>query len=987
MRKIQTLFYVLLLITAIACNKSQNTTQYLTETKTDANGFSYETVTNDPTGLRIYTLENGLKVYLSQNKDAPTIQTFIPVKAGSNYDPKESTGLAHYLEHMVFKGTDQIGTSNWEEEEKLIAEISDLFEAHKNEDDEVKKEEIYRKIDEVSFEASNYAIANEVPKMFSALGATGTNAHTWYEETVYKNKIPANELDKWLTLESERFSKLVLRLFHTELEAVYEEFNRTQDSDYRKSYYAMLDGLFPTHPYGQQTTIGTSEHLKNPSMVQINNYFDKYYVPNNMAVVLVGDLEFEDAIKKVDKTFGQLKYKDVEHPNLPVEEPMNGVLTKEVFGPNSENVAVAFRTGGIGSEDEKYITLIDMILANSSAGLMDLNLNQKQLVQSATSSPQFLNDYGFLTFRGTPKADQPLDEVKDLMLDQVELIKSGEFDDWMIDAVVNDLKLNQTRQYENSTALASMYYNAFIHGEKWNDKIQFLEDLKNISKAELVAFANEFFKGNYVVVYKRQGVDDHIVKVSNPEITPIELNRTGQSEFLKKFNTMETAELQPLFVDYKNEIQRDQLDSGIELAYINNKNNDLFNLNVIFDMGKDNDKKLSLAVGYLEYLGTDSYSAEELKKEFYKLGVDYSVNTGANKSYVSISGLQENLGLGLELLEHLMAHVVQDQEAYDNYVKGILKARENGKSQKGNILRGGLNSFAQYGEDSRLRDIYTADELKMMDPSELVAIIRDLSNFKHRIFYYGNNVGEAKNALNKYHRIQSELKNYPEAKVYTQIETGKNVYFADFDMVQTEMFFISKGEQFDVKKIALSSVFNTYFGGGLSSIVFQEIRESKSLAYSAYAGYQSANDKNKDDLVYAYIGTQANKLPEAVDAMMALMNNMPKAEKQFEAAKESALKKIAAQRITKSSIFWNYESLQKRGIDYDYREDMYREIQNMTMEDVNEFFNDNIKGKSYSVSVIGNKNDLDMKALAKLGEVHEMDIDYLFNYQETEVKQ
>jgi predicted Zn-dependent peptidase len=404
-------------------------------------------------------------------------------------------------------------------------------------------------------------------------------------------------------------------------------------------------------------------------------------------------------------------------------------------------------------------------------------------------------------------------------------------------------------------------------------------------------------------------------------------------------------------------------------------------------MGKDNDKKLALAVGYLEYLGTTKYSAEELAEEFYKLGVSYGVNTGSDRSYVSISGLQENIDKGLELLEHLLSNAVVDQEAYNEYVAGILKSRQDGKTQKGNILRGGLNSYVQYGENSRLRDIYHADELLAMNPSELVDIIKGLSNFKHRIFYYGKDKDKAVSALNSYHKVPPELKDYPPSKEYKQLVTQRRVYFVDFDMVQSELFFIAKGDQFDPQKMAISNVFNSYFSGGLSSIVYQELRESKSLAYQAYAGYGLSSNKEKDDIIYAYIGTQANKLSDAVDAMMELMNDMPEAEKQFEIAKEAALKQIAAQRITKSNIFWNYERLLKRGIDYDIREEMYGEIQNMTMEDINEFFNNNIKGLDYSISVIGNKKDLDMKALTRLGEVQEMDIDYLFNYKETEIKQ
>ena len=987
MKKSPLLFFIISLFFLSNCKDASKTNIYETEKHQDANGFTYETVTNDPTGLRLYTLENGLKVYLSQNQDEPKIQTYIAVRAGSNYDPKDRTGLAHYLEHMLFKGTDKIGTSDWAMESQYIDSISQFYERHKEANDPVKKKSIYREIDRLSSTASNYAIANEIDKMMSSIGAQGTNAHTWYEETVYHNKIPANELNKFLLLEKERFSKLVLRLFHTELEAVYEEFNRSQDNDGRKTYFAMMDALFPTHPYGQQTTIGTSEHLKNPSMLSIHEYFETYYVPNNMALVLVGDLEFDKTIKMVDATLGQFKSKELNHPELPKERPMSQIVEKEVFGPSAENISLAYRCEGKGSEEEKFITLIDMILSNSSAGLFDLNLNQKQLLQNASSSPSFNIDYGVLRFTGYPKSGQSLDEVKNLMLEQVELIKQGDFDDWMIEAIVNDLKLTKTKQYENATSVAGLYYGSFIQRQDWKDRLAFLKELKNISKEEVVAFANEFFNENYAVVYKRQGKDENIVKVENPEITPIKIDNESRSEFLIDFSQMEPEALTPVFVDYKKLILKNQLKSGIEMSYIKNTNNDLFSLNVIFDMGKDNDKKLPLAVGYLEYLGTEKYAANDLKKEFYKLGIDYSVNTGYDRSYISISGLQENLGRGLELLEHLLAGAVVDQEAYDNYVSRILKSRENSRGSKDNILWGGLVNYALYGENSRLRNIYDADELNSMDPADLVKIIKDLNNFKHRIFYYGKNEKEAIKALDLYHITDKALKDYPVAEVFEEQETGGKVFYANFDMVQAELVFLGKGKVFNPKKMAVSSVFNAYFGGNMSSVIFQELRESKSLAYAAFASYQQASKTDRSDIAYAYIGTQANKLTEAVEAMDQLLKEMPVVEQKFQDAKEAALKQIEAQRITKSNIFWNYERLKKRGIDYDIRSEIYDEIKGLTMQDLVDFFNENIKSQEYSLSVIGNKDVIDFKSLQKFGEFQELEVDYLFNYKDIPVKQ
>jgi predicted Zn-dependent peptidase len=441
------------------------------------------------------------------------------------------------------------------------------------------------------------------------------------------------------------------------------------------------------------------------------------------------------------------------------------------------------------------------------------------------------------------------------------------------------------------------------------------------------------------------------------------------------------------FFEMRRYYKKNKLNNGLEVAYIDNKINDLFNLNIIFDMGSDNNKKLALAVGYLDFVGTDKLSPEDVKKEFYKLGISYGVNTGGDRSYVSISGLKENLSKGLDLLENLWDNAIADQESYDKYVAKILKSRSDGKTQKGNILRNGLMNYAKYGENSRLRNIYNADELSAIDPNELVQIVKDLKGYKQRIFYYGKDIDNALVALNKSHVLPNELKDYPEAVVYTELETGNKVNFVDFDMVQAEMIFVAKGDKFDPHKLARSMVFNTYFGSGLSSIVFQEIRESKSLAYSAYSYFSNARKKDDANYTIAYIGTQANKLPEAIDAMLDLMNNMPEAEKQFEAAKTATLKKIAAERITKSNIFWKYEGLKDRGIDHDNRKEIYKEVESMTMEDLKTFFNDNIKGSKYTALVIGNKNDLEMKSLEKLGKVQELEVDYLFNYKDIEVKQ
>ncbi len=939
--------------------------------------YSYKSYKNDPTGVRHYTLKNGMQVYLAQNTDEPKIQTFVAVRAGSTYDPADNTGLAHYLEHMLFKGTDEIGADNWSQEQVYLKAISDLYEKHKKESKPEVKKTIYKSIDSLSYEASKLCIANEYDKMISGIGAEETNAHTWHEETVYKNKIPANELEKWLTIESERFSQVVLRLFHTELEAVYEEFNRAQDNDYRKVHYELMKALFPTHPYGQQTTIGTADDLKNPSMQAIHKYFTKYYVPNNMCMVLVGDLDFDKTIALVDKYFGKYKNQPITPNNLPKEKPLNSIVRKTVSGPTAPSLSMAYRFEGIGSQDEKMVTLIDMILNNSAAGLIDIDLNQGQKVLRAGCTPTFLNDYGYHSFYGNPKQGQTLPEVEALILQEIDKIKKGDFEDWLLEAVINDLKLSRIKTYESATETATMLYDSYIHFQDWQEVLDFNTQLQSITKQQLVDFANTHYTDNYVIVYKEQGENTGIVKVDNPEITPIETNRDKTSKFLQHFNTLSTPRLTPKFVDFDSEIDYKNLGT-LKLANIDNPSNDLFYLNYVYDIGSEHIETLPLAQQYFKFLGTDKYSSDEISKEFYKLGINYGMQVQDHRTYFYLSGLRQNMEEGLKLYEHLLSSIVPDAQKYKELTKTIAKERQNRNTNKSAIFWTGLFQKALYDKESPALHKMPISQINNYSPDTLVSMIKDFSQYPHEIFYYGQDINTVAPIVSKYHKAPTSWAAVPQRHKPALTEPSSKVYFYDYDMVQSEIAFVTKDIPLNIQNMALIEVFNAYFGAGLSSIVFQEIRESKSLAYSAFASYATPNEKGDNHLIYAYIGTQANKLPDAVSAMQELLNQLPYSEEQFKAAKSSALKQIEADRITKQSVYWQKRRLADMGIDHDYRKEVYKEIQSVNFAQLQDFFDKHIKGKTYNFIAIGNKKDLDLSALKSLGQVQEVALTDIF---------
>ncbi len=950
---------------------------FKTQKFTDINGYEYTEVSHDENHVRTYILKNGLKVFLAQNFDAPKIQTYIPVRTGSNNDPSDNTGLAHYLEHMMFKGSTKIGTANWEQERILLNQIAELYEQHKAELDSEKKKIIYRKIDEVSQEASKLAIANEYDKLISSLGATGTNAHTWLDETVYKNNIPANELEKWLKIEKERFSSLVLRLFHTELESVYEEFNRAQDNDSRLVNYALMELLFPVHPNGQQTTLGKAEHLKNPSMKAIHQYFSDFYVPNNYALVLVGDLQFDETIQLIDRYFGTFEYKKLPEKPKIAEKPLEKITSRTVKSPTIPRVQIAWRTDSYGTKEAMFADVIANILSNrGEAGLLDLNINQQQKMLFAQGFSVGFKNYGYISMVAVPKENQTLDDGIAMMLEQIDLIKKGDFPDWMIPAIINDFKIQRLKTWETADGLASTLYDTYIKGRSWEQEINEMPQYESITKEEIVAFAQDFFKDNYVVVYKEKGENENLIRVENPGITPVKLNRDAQSEFLKEVLHEPSMDVEPEFINYQEEIHTDKLD-GKTLSFVKNNYNDIAQVYFIFPFGSDHDKELSLSTFVLQYLGTDRFLPQKLKEEFFKIGISNDFKTTQDQLMISLSGLEHDLPKGIDLLHHWLKNAVPDQQVYSDYVQTILESRAAMKKDKTKIMNALIN-YAKTGPFSRTTDVISEQRLLQIRCEELTEKMKTIFDYNYQIFFYGRDFDAFKNEIHPY--ITPQLQSIPQPKIYPEPETLGKVFFANYDMVQMEMSKVAKGFDVEVKNFGKISVFNEYFGRGLSSIVFQEIRESKSLAYSAYVSYQNNARIGHPDYVTTYIGTQPDKLMIAVETMADLMNELPQIELQFEGSKKAALKQIASGRIKRTNIFFNYLNLQKLGISYDIRKDLYEEIQALTLEKLTGFYNSNVKPLTFNTAIIGKRENLDVKAAEKSGDFEEVQLKQIFGF-------
>lgn len=945
---------------------------------------NFQAIANDPLQVKIYTLQNGLKLYLSVNRHEPRIFTNIAVRSGSKQDPSETTGLAHYMEHMLFKGTSRIGALDWETEKVLLQKISDLYEQHRKTTDEETRRAIYAEIDRVSGEAAQLVAANEYDKLVSAIGAKDTNAYTWVDQTVYVNDIPANELERWMQLESERFSMMALRLFHTELETVYEEFNISQDRDFRKVYNALRESLFPSHPYGTQTTIGKSEHLKNPSHVNIQWYFSTYYVPNNMAIVLAGDFDPDEVVALAERYWGSYEPKTLPPFNCEEQPSFSQPVRREVLGQEAPHVELAWRLAGSATDEPLMLSLIKGLLYNDQAGLLDTDLNQQQLVLESEAWGWFYADYSVLGLFGKPREGQTLEEVEQLMLQVVTRLQKGDFDNWLIEAVINNMRLSQTKAWEQNRHRAEAMTTAFILDINWQRYVDRLQWMRNVTKQQIVDFANERLRAdNYAVVYKRQGTDPTVVKVDKPPITPVALQRDTESDFARNFLQFTSPRLQPHFVDFDTRIQTLKLAGGITLDYVQNEDNDLFRLDFVFEMGKSSDLLMSLALQYLPYLGTSRYSATELQKEFFRLGLAFDVFTHEHRTYISLNGLESSFEEGLQLVEHVLSDVRPDEQALRNVVADILTTRENNKRDRNVVLRDALGSYARYGAHSPFTYRLSEEALKTINPVELVRIIQSLISFEHNIYFYGNRPAqEAATLLERYHQAPAVRQPVLPNKHFPQLPTESDkVYFLDFPIVQTDVMLLSRGTPFfNLEEHLMRELYNEYFGYGLSSIVFQEIRESKALAYATYAYYSSPRRKDHSHYLQAYVGTQPDKLSDALPAMFNIIEQMPVVEAQIESARQSLIKQIESERIPPANIYWEALSNWDLGHDGDLRRPLYHRMKETTVSDFLQFHQNYVKGRSFHLILMGSREQIDLSYLDNFGELEELTLDDVFGY-------
>ena len=925
------------------------------------------------------TLDNGLTVYLSPNAEEPRFHAEIVTRAGSKHDPSTNTGLAHYLEHLLFKGTQSFGTEDYNAEAPLLTKISDLYEKRAAEQNESKRREIYQEINDLSIEASSFAIPNEMDRAYSDMGAKGLNAHTWHEETVYKVNLPANRLEHWAKMESERFAQPVFRLFHTELETVYEEKNRAIDNKHRLIYRAVNNLLFKVHPYGQQSTLGTVEHLKNPSIYAIEDFYATHYVPENMAICLSGDLDPDQTFEIIEKYFSSWKNPSSLRPEPKWEElPLKGREFVQVEYLGEEQVVIAFRTAPRHHQDYPALRLIDMILDNSVAGLINLDLVDKQKVRSAGCYPQNMNDYGAHFLYGVPKKDQSLKQVEELLLKQIERIKNGDFDPWILNAVINDFKKRQKENYERNDKRVELLRDTFLAFVDWDVTRNEIAELEKVTKEDVSRIAQKYYGQDYVVGFRIDAQHD-LPSIEKPPIDPLSIDPNKESAFMQEIKELPFDPLQPKFLEEKKDFSLHNISPGVRLIHAFNPLNDLFNLEVRMEMGFDHQPLLSFAKRMLDRAGAGPMDSEQLKVEWYRLGTDFAFGIQEHFSTFSINGLDEYFESSLQLTEDHLLHPNSTDEIW-NQTKSIILSERDDEQKDPNSLTHALAHFHRYSENSRYLKRSSDDELHQSTVSALTEVLKQAVCSPRTVLYFGPRPPKDIVSMLQGSFIGKEPKHHPEAIEPDRSinPPGNQVYFLHKEMAQAQVRLEFSSGLLDESITPSVQLFNEYFGGGMAGLVFQELREARALAYSAWARFFTPSRQNEENVLVGSIGCQADKTLDAVDAFIALLKDMPLSQNRWSSAQTSLLSTYRTNPVASRAIPGFVYDVDGMGLEMDPRETRYQKLQSLGIKDFENFYSEKIKPRPILFSIVGDSTKIDLTKLEKLGTLTKVEAKDLF---------
>ena len=951
---------------------------------------------DNPLKVKELKLTNGLTVWLNEDHSQPKVYGALVVKAGAKDCP--NTGIAHYLEHVLFKGTQKIGTVDYAAEKvwldsismkyNELSQTSEMVNGKRSVVNAEKRLTIQRDISRLSQRAADYAIPNEFDRLISKYGGSALNASTSWDVTEFHNTFSPQFLEQWCELNSERMLNPVFRLFQGELETVYEEKNRAADNIATAAVERVMAEAFKGHPY-QYPIIGSTENLKNPRLSDMEDFFRRYYVADNMGLMLSGDFSADNIMPLLERTFGRLPKSGKEsslHPSPATLHTFNGeTLNIKLNIPLMKAVGLLFRGPLSTEKDYRALQLAMRLLSNDNeTGMLD-SLRTAHKVMFALSENFSLNEAGAVGLLVIPKI--PFGSKKKaerLCWQQIERVKAGDFTDGKLTELKQGLLRTIEDELETITSRAALMGEVFSQGRTWGDYMKEVEAIKAITKADVVAAANRYLlTDHYLRGVKRFGSYPKD-KVSQPNYKPVvPKHAREQSAYAKELEKLPVAERAPRLIDLDHDAEITPLTEHIILYKVANPVNDLFSFSLKWHKGKRDEPRLALVEPYLTELGTDSLTKHQLGEAWQRLGTTIETTLTDKYTMLTITGFERNLVPSLNLLRHFLTSLKPDEKATKELADEYKMEHKQQDRTNSSVHLMVLDKLLKGNRSAYLQQP-TVAEAKKVTGEELLRLFDDVRQYDCSVLYSGTRSSSEMASLCRSwgfaipepRTAQGDMLSPHLSPIDNPIRlqeyTEPIVYVYDMpDSRQTLIgTFCSIKPSLTDKEEAQLRLWSQYMGGGMSSLLFQEIREFRAMAYST--GGQDitpnrARHRDHPSGFLAYLGTQGDKAMQALAVLDSIMSQMPVNEQSVAAAKQEILNDINNSYPSFRQMANFVSTNRMNGHKEDPRASVARLVPTLTADDMTDFYRANIQQHPRIYYIIGNKKQLDLQQLSKYG--------------------
>lgn len=937
---------------------------------------SYQSQAEDLNALKVkeYRLENGLTVWLNEDHSQPKVFGAVVVKAGAKDCP--DTGIAHYFEHMMFKGTDRIGTLDYESEKVLLDSIAMKYDELAMTEDTAARARLQKEINELSIRSSEYVIPNEFNRLINRFGGSGLNAATSYDATIYFNTFSPQYMVQWAEINSERLINPVFRLFQSELETVYEEKNMYGDFIGGQVMDTLMARYFGPHPYAYPI-IGSTKNLKNPRLTEMHKFFEDYYVASNMALILSGDFDAQQVMPILEKAFSRIRSGNAPKQEKVMLPPFNGRETMKVKFPIPfiKAMGLGFRGVSANHEDQVALNIAVNLLNNANGtGYLDKLMVEHKLM-GALAINESMNEAGILAVAIMPKLlIQSYSSAEKMVWDEINRVKNGDFSDEMF----NSLKLEQKRQYasslENIDSRATIMMNLFSQGKSWNDYLNEVARIESITKEDVVRVAQKYFSNNYLCVTKSTGKypKDNLPKPAFSPVVP--RNADASSSYAKQLEKIPEQQVAPRIIDFEKDVKTSKLTPLVTLYTTPNPLNDIFTLNISYGIGALEQPELMQLTNYLQLLGTESLSFEQFRSRLQSIGSTLAFDVTPDAFVMKVTGFDNHIDETMKLVGDFIRHAKADDKKLRQIVDDA-KVSEKAFFKSGDNVASALLEQVKYGDQSRYLRKLSLSQIKKLKGKDMLAIYDKVRSVQCDLHYCGTLPVEKEIGTIRQHlplertTVASNSPYYRELKQYDR----PTVFFIDMpDMAQSIVYGYVKGDPVDDKASRHASrLFSVYFGGDMSSLMFQEIREFRSFAYRTSGRYQLPNHAHKGTAgsFTAMLSTQSDKTLDALGVLDSLIREMPLKPERMEAVKQTLVNRINNDYPPFRNLSEKVASARMEGFDRDPAEEFLRDIATMDMQDISRFYREQISGRPVVYVIAGNRKHIDMKKLAEYGTI------------------